>query len=130
MCAHLRLRSACRSAQSDHSLMGALRVAKGPKLLQAEDCAWMQTDFNVRCMHIPNCTLCWIPAQYKMHHFSDTVELVLSGHSKKDQKLVFKTDYRLMQVKSIAEGSKWSMLQYFRPSLKYYLLLSSLFCHF
>ena len=35
-----------------------------------------------------------------------TVEPVLSGHSKRTQKLVFKTDYRLMQVKSIAECSK------------------------
>ena len=30
----------------------------------------------------------------------------------KDQKLVFKINYRLMQVKSIAECSKWSILQY------------------
>ena len=28
-------------------------------------------------------------------------------------KLIFKTDYRLMQVKSIAECSKGSILQYF-----------------
>ena len=35
-----------------------------------------------------------------------TVKPVLSGHSKEDQKLVSKTDYRLMQVKSIAECSK------------------------
>ena len=45
----------------------------------------------------------------------NTVKSVLSGHSKKDQKLVFKTDYCLMQVKSIIECS--SILQYFRPSL-------------
>ena len=32
-----------------------------------------------------------------------TVKPVFSGHSKKDQKWVFKTNYRLMQVKSIAE---------------------------
>ena len=32
-----------------------------------------------------------------------------------------------MQVKSIAECSKWSILQYFRPSLSYQLLLRSLF---
>ena len=32
-----------------------------------------------------------------------TVKPVLSGHTKKDLKLVFRTDYRLMQVKSIAE---------------------------
>ena len=32
--------------------------------------------------------------------------------------MVFKTDYRLIHVKSIAE---WSILQYFRPSLSYQL---------
>ena len=32
-----------------------------------------------------------------------TVKPVLSGHSKEDQKWVLKTNYRLMQVKSIAE---------------------------
>ena len=37
-----------------------------------------------------------------------TVKPVLSNHSKKDQKLVFKTNYRLMQVKSIAECFPWS----------------------
>ena len=36
---------------------------------------------------------------------------------KEGQNLVFKTDYRLMQVKSIAECSKGSILQYFRPPL-------------
>ena len=35
-----------------------------------------------------------------------TVKPVLSSHSKRRPKLVFKTDYRLMQVKSIAECSK------------------------
>ena len=35
-----------------------------------------------------------------------TVKPVLSGHSKKTPKLVFKTDYLLMQVESIAECSK------------------------
>ena len=24
-----------------------------------------QTDFNLRCMHMPTCTLCWIPARVK-----------------------------------------------------------------
>ena len=60
---------------------------------------------------------------------------------KKTQKLVFKTNYRLMQVKSIAECSKGSILQYFRaecskgvirqyfrPSLSYQLSLRHLFC--
>ena len=47
---------------------------------------------------------------------------------KKDRKLVFKTKYRLMQVRSIAECFKGSILQYFRPSLIYHLSLRSLFC--
>ena len=32
-----------------------------------------------------------------------TVKLVLNGHYQKDRKLVYKTNYDLMQVKSIAE---------------------------
>ena len=48
------------------------------------------------------------------HALSDTcistVKPALSGHSKRRQKLIFKTPNRLMQVKSIAEGS---ILQYF-----------------
>ena len=40
-----------------------------------------------------------------MHvQFDITVKPVLSGHSKRRPKLVFKTDYRLMQVKSIASA--------------------------
>ena len=44
--------------------------------------------------------------------------------------LGFNTNHRLMQVKSIAECSKWSILQYFRPSLSYqyqHLCFSSIF---
>ena len=44
-------------------------------------------------------------------------------------KIVFMTDYRLMQVKIIAECSKGSILQYFRPLLSYFLSLRS-FCLF
>ena len=44
---------------------------------------------------------------------NDTVKPVISGHSKRRPKLGFKTDFRLMQVKSIAEYSKGSILQYF-----------------
>ena len=51
-----------------------------------------------------------------------TVKPVENGHYQKDQKLVFKTNYSLMQVKSIAE--------YFRPSLSYHVSLRSLFCLF
>ena len=49
---------------------------------------------------------------------------------KRRPKLVFKTDYRLMQVKSIAECSKGSILKYFLPSLSYHLPLRPLFCVF
>ena len=41
-----------------------------------------------------------------MSEKSITVKPVLSGHSKKTKNLVLKTDYCLMQVKSIAECSK------------------------
>ena len=43
---------------------------------------------------------------YRWVSNSYTVKPVLSDHSKKDQTLAFKTDYFLMQVKSIAEYSK------------------------
>ena len=72
---------------------------------------YLHTDTDT-CMHI-----CILTADYK-------AKPVLSGHSKK------KTNYRLMQVKSIAECSKGSILQSFRPSLSYHLLLGSLFCLF
>ena len=44
--------------------------------------------------------------------------------------MVFKTNYRLMQVKSNAECSKGSILQYFQPSLSYHLSLRYFFCLF
>ena len=47
---------------------------------------------------------------------------------KKNTKLVFNTDYRLMQVQSIAECSNGSILQYFRPSFSYHFPLRPLFC--
>ena len=53
----------------------------------------------------------------------DTVKPVLSGHSKR------KPNYRLLQVKSIADCSR-SILQYFRPSLSYHMSLIYLFCLF
>ena len=46
-----------------------------------------------------------------------TVKPVLSGHSKIDNIKIFMTNGSLMKVKSIAECSPWSILQYFRPSL-------------
>ena len=59
-----------------------------------------------------------------------TVKPVLSGRSKIIPKLVFMTDYRLMQVKSIAECSKGSNLHFFWPPLSYHLSLRSVFCLF
>ena len=56
--------------------------------------------------------------------------LTFSGHSKRRSKLVFTTNYLLMQDKSIAECSKGSILHYFLPSLIYHLSLRSLFCLF
>ena len=44
--------------------------------------------------------------------------------------MFFKTNYHLMQVKSIAECSKGSILQNIRPSLSYHLPLIPLFCLF
>ena len=46
-----------------------------------------------------------------------------NGHSQKYWKWLFRTNYRLMQVIRIAECSKGSILQYFRPSIGYQLSL-------
>ena len=42
-----------------------------------------------------------------------TVEPILSGHSKIDKTKILMTKGSLMKVKSIAECSPWSILQYF-----------------
>ena len=60
--------------------------------------------------------------------YAHSVKPVLNSHSKKDQKLVFRTDYSLMQVKSIAECSKRAF--FIRPALSYNLSLRPLFCLF
>ena len=44
---------------------------------------------------------------------TDAVKPVLSGHEKKDKTKVLKTNGSLMKVKSVAECSPWSILQYF-----------------
>ena len=46
-----------------------------------------------------------------------TVKSVISGHSKIDKTHILMTDGSLMKVKSIAEYSPWSILQYFWPTL-------------
>ena len=70
------------------------------------------------------------PGSFGGHWWPLTVKPVLRVHSKRRPKLVFNPNYPLMQVKSIAECSKGSILQYFRPSLSYHLSLRSLFCLF
>ena len=52
----------------------------------------------------------------------------VKGPLSKRPKMVFKTDYRLIQVKSIAECSHWSILHYIRPSFSYHLSFRPLFC--
>ena len=54
----------------------------------------------------------------------------MKGHADRTPKSVLNTDYPWMQVKSIAEYSKVSILQYFRPSLSYHFPLRPLFCLF
>ena len=69
----------------------------------------------------------WDPSSWYIQIYSKTcVKWPLS----KRPKMGFKTNYLLMQVKSIAECSKGSILNYFRPSLSYQLSLRSLFCLF
>ena len=63
-------------------------------------------------------------SQYTRLRYLSLIQLNLC----KTVTLVFKTNYRLMQVKIIAECSKGSILQYFRPSLRYHLsLISNIF---
>ena len=50
----------------------------------------------------------------------------VKGPLSKGPKKIFKTDYCLMQVKSLTECSKGSILQYFRPSLSYQFSLRPL----
>ena len=44
--------------------------------------------------------------------------------------MVVKTNYRLMQIKSMANSSNGGILQYFRPLLSYHLSLGFLFSLF
>ena len=51
-------------------------------------------------------------------------------HKKKTKNCFLRPIFCLMQVKSIAECSKGSILQYFQPSLSYHLPVRPLFCLF
>ena len=62
---------------------------------------------------------------------STTVKPVLSGHSKRNPKLIFKSDYRIMQVKSIAECSLGAFCNSFDfHKATYHLSLRPLFVCF
>ena len=98
-------------------------VAVSPSRAEEEPRPVIAGDSSSGMLAIPHK---WSGLQIKML----TVKPVLSSHSKRRSKLVFETDYHLMQVKSIAGCSKGSILQYFRPSLSYHLSLRSLFCLF
>ena len=90
--------------------------------------------------YVMNCHLVtYVPSLYEIRTFpTSVIPVSVMLYSKtclvrplsKRPKFVFKTNYRLMQVKSIAECSKRSILQYFWPSLSYHLSLRSLFCLF
>ena len=71
MCGHQRFRSACACAHGliivfDRLSMGSQgsNVSSDGKLRLKSDCADVQTDMNLCCMHKPTCTLCWIPARF------------------------------------------------------------------
>ena len=49
--------------------------------------------------------------------YTNTVKPVLNGHSKIDKTKILMTNGSLMKVESIAECSRWSILQYVRPAL-------------
>ena len=51
-----------------------------------------------------------VHGEFENATMGSTVKHVLSSHSKRRQKLFFKTDYHLMKVKSIAECSDGSLL--------------------
>ena len=99
MCNQQSLRSACPYSQSDQSLCLSLEYSMSVKLLAEHHLGYLSlkggytgsSEFTL--IKMPHC---WIS-----HVAAHTVKPVLNGHSKEDLNLVFKTDYRLMQVKSI-----------------------------
>ena len=51
------------------------------------------------------------------------IKPITNDHFQKGKKMVFNTNYCLMQVKSIEECSTGSILQYIRPSLSYHFFI-------
>ena len=67
-----------------------------------------------------------------LHMFlcDSTVKPVLSGHSKRTPKIGFRYRLSLNASQKYCRMLLWSILQYFRPSLSYYILFRPLFCLF
>ena len=59
----------------------------------------------------------WPWLSYILCFLRNTVKTVLSDHSKIDKTKILMTNFSLMKVKSIAECSNGSILQYFWPAL-------------
>ena len=93
------------------SLLNSLNIVSRLHCLLLKACLQNQGSFGMKHVTLKQLNLC------------KTATL-------KKNKNWFSRPHRLMQVKSIAECSKGSILQYFRPSLSYQLLLRSLFCLF
>ena len=79
-------------------------------------------------VHVVEPELKYTQSALFVHLKSITVKPVLSGHSKRRQKNVFKTDCPLMQVESIAECSKHSAI--LSTFIKLPFVIKILFCLF
>ena len=94
-------------------------------------CLLVWCDWGIKANDIPMVIcICNIKAAFFLHFLfhifrptfdklNCTVKTVLSGHSKMDKTKISMTNGSLMKVKSIAECSPWSNLQYFWPALSY-----------
>ena len=102
-----------------HCFLGTLRVKDLP--MEQKIVVIKPTTVDIWVVYftftLTQTLVCILTADY-------TVKPVLCSHSKK------KTNYLLMQVKSIAECSKGLILQSFKPSLSCHLLLRSLVLSF
>ena len=90
-------------------------------------------EWQMRYVYLISCL--WGDPSCRQNHSTVNLTLLYSKTClkwplKKEQKLVSKIDYRLMQVKSIAECSKRAFCNTFDLSLSYHLWLRSLFCLF
>ena len=66
----------------------------------------MLSYYYVRPVNQTRLVFAMIDVHTRLFNTNITVRPVLSGHSKEDPKLVFKTDYCLMKVESIADCSR------------------------